>query len=82
MGKVAKLETVKAMHQIVSYMNDEDAYMSWINLVPDQATEEDFVDLAENDMDEVAKLFREILARFGKSGWCLENCKTFGAGKI
>jgi len=82
MGKVAKLAVVKAMHTIVSYMNDEESYISWINLVPDQATEEDFVDLAENDIDDVCKLFREILANHGKYGWCLDMGKSVGGGKI
>lgn len=41
-----RYELVKAMHLIVTSLNDETAYYDWINIVPDEATNEDLLDCA------------------------------------
>lgn len=46
-----RLAVIKAMHTLVLCMNDEGAYLEWINLVPDCPTEQDFLSFAENDDD-------------------------------
>ena len=85
--KKDRIELLKAMHTIVCNFNHENAYMSWINLVPDCPSEEDFVDMAEDDddMDEAVKLFFALIKRYGKYGlvvqgdWNQHEFKNFGA---
>lgn len=64
-----RLEAIIAMNTMVINMNDENAYVRWIYLVPDGADEWDFVDFATNDkdgadgnhlFDEAVELFKEL----------------------
>ena len=66
------VELLKAMHEIVSYMNHEAAYEWWILTVPDGANEDDFEFIGSDpdEMDHACRLFRRIVGRFGKDGWC------------
>ena len=72
MDKIEKqrYELVKAMHLIVSSLNDENAYMNWIGTVPDGATDDDFVDIAESNesYDDVCAAFMRIVKGYGNSG--------------
>lgn len=45
----ARTSQLRAMHELMSNANDEEIYMSWIYLMPDGATEEDFKDIALDD---------------------------------
>ena len=47
-------------------MNDELAYMTWIEIVPDEATFEDFKDIAEDDeaFEEVLNEFQRLFALY------------------
>lgn len=47
------------LNSIIKMMNDEEAYMTWIYLVPDEAGWSDFNDIAEDD-----KMFEEVLEAF------------------
>ena len=47
------------LNSIMRMMNDEEAYMAWIVTVPDEATVEDFIDIARDD-----KFFVEVLETF------------------
>lgn len=49
------------LHSIMICMNDENAYMEWIEMVPDQPTREDFEDIAQDN-----EFFNEILEDFIK----------------
>ena len=52
------------MHEYLrTEVSDEDAYMSWINIVPDEPTVEDFKELAEDDEDwkDCVQLFGRLL---------------------
>lgn len=53
------------VEQMTEYLrtkvDDENAYMSWINLVPDEATKEDFVDIASDD-----ELWIDCCKKFGE----------------
>ena len=74
--KKNRVELLKAMHRIVASLNHEGAYYnSWIYLVPDCPSEEDFIDMAENDdiMDECAKLFVSLISSYGKYGICVSG---------
>lgn len=63
-----RLNAIIAMHVMVCSINDERAYMAWINIVPDEATEWNFIDFAKNDegttenalFDEAAELFKKL----------------------
>lgn len=62
---------LKAMNEVVVLMNDERAYESWIITVPDGADDDDFEDIAmrDDEMDDVCRLFRSIVGRYGRAGW-------------
>ena len=47
--EMERLDAIIAMHIMICNINDEGAYMTWIYLVPDEATEWDFIDFAKND---------------------------------
>lgn len=71
-NKKNKLEHIKAMHTIISSMNNEDAYMEWINCMPDQPTEDDFLFFTEDEnqnlFDELSNLFINIMKHYLKDG--------------
>ena len=56
-----KFELLKAMHLLVMSMNDEGAYLYWINTIPDQASDEDLLEIA---MDEDESIYREACQDF------------------
>lgn len=55
----SRIELLKKLHSIMMCMNDEEAYMLWIEIVPDEPTDADFESIAEDD-----KFFHEVLTRF------------------
>lgn len=63
-GRVAQL---KSMHQLMCAANDETIYMTWILLMPDGATNEDFIDIALDDeaYNECFDLFVKLIADKG-----------------
>lgn len=75
-----RAKLIKAMHTIMLAMNDERAYMAWIDVVPDCPYEEDFFYIAGDVelYDETCKLFRHILSTYGKSGFTVaEDLKAY-----
>ena len=55
-----KFELVKSMNTIVKALNNEEAYYgSWIYLVPDEADDEDFQEIAEDE-----ELFSSVVRCF------------------
>lgn len=64
-SKRAKL--IELMHEYLQYeVDDEEAYMSWINLVPDEPNSEDFEFIA-NDIDEwkdCVRLFGSLVKNY------------------
>lgn len=63
----ARLEQVKAMHTIMVNSNDEDIYFSWILLMPDEPSEEDFEDFANDEKayNELFDLFVRLVRKDG-----------------
>lgn len=60
----ARVDQLKAMHELMISANDEEIYMIWINgWIPDCPTEEDFIDCAENDewYNETFDLFVKLI---------------------
>lgn len=60
-----RLNAIIAMNILVCDMNDETAHSEWICLVPDCATEQDFMDFALNDEGtEENELFNDAVKTF------------------
>lgn len=62
------VQTLKIMHAVMQSMNNENAYMSWIYVMPDEPSEDDFEWLAENDFKETEDFFNRVYKRFHKDG--------------
>ena len=60
----SRVELLQKLDSIMRCMNDEECYMTWILTVPDEATKEDFEDIAGDDefFDEVLELFLRLFA--------------------
>lgn len=65
-----RLKNLKRMHAIMTRMNNENAYASWILYVPDEPTEDDLKDIAEDidDYDDCVSLFVRLVYTFGSDG--------------
>lgn len=65
-----RLKNVKRMHEIMTRMNNEEAYMHWIVYVPDEPSEEDLKEIAEDidSYDEVVSLFIRLIYNYGSDG--------------
>lgn len=63
----SRIEQLKAMHNMMLVANDEGIYMSWIYLMPDGATDEDFADISIDDelYNECFDLFVKLIALKG-----------------
>ena len=70
-GFAVRLRKIKAMHEIVLSMNHEGAYYDrWILVVPDQPTEEDFEELAEDEeyFGDAVRCFKGIIEDYLEDG--------------
>lgn len=65
--KDARITQLKAMHNLMCEANDEGIYMSWIYLMPDCPSEEDFDSIAIDDeqYNECFDLFVKLIAKDG-----------------
>ena len=65
-----RADFVRSMNNIMVHMNDENAYMKWIEVVPDGADEEDFKAIADDEelFDGVVYLFKDLTERYMKNG--------------
>lgn len=63
----SRIEQLKAMHNLMLLANDEGIYMSWIYVMPDGATDEDFEDISIDDelYNECFDLFVKLIAYKG-----------------
>lgn len=70
MNTKERAEFVQSMNNVVKHLNDENAYMHWITVVPDEAEQADFDDIADDEelFDEVVYLFKNIMERYLKNG--------------
>lgn len=61
---------VRSMNNIMVHMNDENAYMKCITVVPDGADEEDFKAIADDEelFDSTVYLFKDLMDRYMKNG--------------
>lgn len=64
-----RLRAVHLMHEVMLSMNNENAYMAWIWVMPDEPTEYDFADFAEeSEFEELEDTFDRIYNRFINDG--------------
>ena len=65
--KDARITQLKAMHTLMLEANDEGIYMSWIYLMPDCPSEEDFESIAIDDKqyNECFDKFVRLIAKDG-----------------
>lgn len=63
----ARVNQLKAMHELMREANDEGIYMMWIYLVPDEPSDEDFEFIALSDKlyNETFDLFVKLIAKSG-----------------
>ena len=69
---VLRANMLGGMNEYVKCFNDETAYYDyWIEIVPDECTEEDLMDIAENDEDfnDVCILFGKLIKAYGNDLW-------------
>ena len=65
-----KYDIVKGMNEIVKSMNNEDAYMTWIYIVPDEASDEDLMDISYDEelFSDTVEYFKTIMKEFMADG--------------
>lgn len=65
-----RIKILSAMHELVINLNNENAYYSWIYIVPDGADMEDIIDIAEDDelYADAVELFKKIWNSYAKDG--------------
>ena len=63
----ARIRQLKAMHELMTEANDENIYITWIYIVPDCPSEEDFESIAIDDeqYNECFDLFVKLIAKDG-----------------
>lgn len=74
-----RFEALKSMNTIIRLMNDENAYSSWIWIVPDGADDGDLMDIAKNHddiFDDACKKFVKIMEKRLKYGLYIDG-KTY-----
>nr|DAO66687.1 MAG TPA: hypothetical protein [Caudoviricetes sp.] len=71
-----RVRVLKAMHTLMLAMNDEGAYLSWISLVPDGVTDDEFEEIADNEQyfGDCVNLFRKLWRQYNKSGVYAGHC--------
>lgn len=68
--KEDRADFVRSMNNIITHLNDEDAYMKWIQVVPDGAVQDDFEAIADDEdlFDSTVYLFKDLMERYMKNG--------------
>ena len=69
-----RIENLRKMHDRMLHMNNENAYMWWIEYMPDEPSDDDFASIAEDDeqYEEMVEVFLKVLTRYGKDGFWKE----------
>ena len=73
-AREARINQLKAMHNLMLEANDELIDMRWTCLMPDCPMEEDFIDIASDDeqYNECFDLFVKLIAKNGNR-WKIKN---------
>lgn len=77
-----RFEALKSMNTIIKSMNDETAYYNvWIACIPDEADDDELMDIAENDDEtfkEACDLFAYLVQKKMKYGLYIDG-EVYGA---
>ena len=88
------LNNIKLMHNVMTSMNNENAYYSWIYVCPDEASEDDFIYIASNEDEykDCEDTFYRLFKKYAKDGlyrpteeekqFALDACKKLGIADI
>lgn len=70
-----RIALLKAQHEIIVHMNNEEAYMEWINIVPDCPQDDDFEFIAEDDelFANAMECFKSIMDTYLDDGIYIGN---------
>lgn len=72
-----RTKAIKAMNFLINSLMDEDAYMRWISIVPDEVTDEDLEFIASDEENDLFKdatlLFIKLMKEYGDSGLFFGN---------
>ena len=70
-----RYEIMKSMHTIICAMNNEDAYSSWIYIVPDEASDNDLMDIATDDelFADACSAFKSAMQEYGADGFYIDK---------
>lgn len=70
-----RIALLKAQHEIIKYMNNEEAYMEWINIVPDCPQDDDFEFIAEDEelFADAMECFKNIMNLYLDDGIYIGN---------
>ena len=62
----SRVDLLKKLHEIMMNMNDEDCYFTWILIVPDEPSDDDFEFIASDDkeFEEVLNLFERLFHEY------------------
>ena len=65
-----RITILNAMHCTMIDMNNENAYDAWIYTMPDEPSEYDYIDIAEDDnmFNECIEAFNRLFNRYSKYG--------------
>lgn len=63
---VLKMNILGGMNEYVKNLSDENAYMAWIDIVPDECTEDDLLFIATDDelWADTCRLFGSLVKRY------------------
>ena len=79
-----RFDVLKGMDTIIKSMNDESAYTAWIHIIPDEADDDELMEIAEEDeesFDDAVHAFMEIMNKRLKYGLYIDNM-LYVDGKI
>ena len=70
-----RYEIMKAMNSLIMALNNEDAYMEWIMTVPDEASDDDLMDIATDDelFAEACAAFKSAMQEYGGDGFYIDK---------
>ena len=88
------VKNLKLMHNVMTSMNNEDAYFSWIYVCPDEPSEDDFIYIASNEDEykDCEGTFYRLFEKYAKDGlyrpteeekqFAFDACKKLGIPQI
>ena len=78
-----RISLVEQMNEVMKSMNNEDAYESWIYIVPDEATREDFEYIAQDYelYQECRHLFDDLYTEYHEDGLYKPSSSAYNFAK-